>query len=87
MFVLQKAIRRFGEDPSGEVPEVGFKCHTKSVRPYKLKGSLYLVDFPGSDGTENYAKSWKQFTSLPSSCILLLEFKVWGLSKGGKFQS
>ena len=76
MFVLQKAIRRFGKNPSGDVPEVGMRCHTTTVRPYKLNDSLYLVDFPGSDGTENYAKGWKQFTSLSTSCILLLEFKV-----------
>jgi len=85
MFAVQKAIRKFGENPSGDVPEVGFKYHTTIVRPYKLKGSLYLVDFPGSDGTENYAEAWKQFTSLPSSCILLLEFKVCSPQGGNIF--
>lgn len=60
----------------GKLPEVGTMVHTTVVKPYKLNDSLWLVDFPGSNGVGVYADEWKQFTSLPSSCILLLDFKA-----------
>ena len=40
-----------------KMPEVGFTKHTKTEKAYKLKHDLklYLVDFPGGNGTEDYA--------------------------------
>lgn len=66
-----------GEEPGAKVPNIGNDVHTETVTPYQLNSSekLWLVDFPGLNGTEAYADAFKQFTSLPSSCILFLDFK------------
>jgi len=76
LFVLQNVIERVGAPQDSGVPQVGIDIHTHTVTPYKLRDQFYLVDFPGSNGTEKYADAWVQFTELPSSCILLLDFKV-----------
>ncbi|GAQ91364.1 hypothetical protein KFL_007730010, partial [Klebsormidium nitens] len=59
---------------SKTTPAVGDHLHTRVVFPYEITESLWLVDFPGGNGLGDYADSWQQFTSLPSSAILLLHF-------------
>ncbi|KAG0577126.1 hypothetical protein KC19_5G132800 [Ceratodon purpureus] len=78
---IKKAIEQYGQkdddDLQKALPKVGItrECHTTVVRPYKLKDKLWIVDFPGGNGTEAYADAWTQFAALPSSCILMLDFK------------
>ncbi|KAG0605584.1 hypothetical protein M758_9G070700 [Ceratodon purpureus] len=71
---IKKALKEFGP-PGAPSPDTGFGTHTKIVRPYMLKSSLWLVDFPGGNGTERYADMWKQFTALSSSAVLFLDFQ------------
>lgn len=72
---IKKAIKSVGAVQHSGMPQTGMDSHTKKVKPYKLQDQFYLVDFPGSNGVEEYADAWVQFTTLPSSCILLLQFK------------
>ncbi|CAK9863589.1 unnamed protein product [Sphagnum jensenii] len=74
---LQKAVQLNHRPPHATVPETGLGhgCHTTTVKPYKFEESLWLVDFPGGNGTEDYADQWHYFTALPSFAILLLDFK------------
>jgi hypothetical protein len=59
-----------------DVPDTGLDIHTKTVTPWRFNDSIWLVDFPGGNGTEDYAHQWKFFTALPNIAILFLDFKV-----------
>jgi hypothetical protein len=55
---------------------VGLFTHTKIPQLYEVDKNVWLVDFPGSNGMENYADYWLHFSALPSVVLLLLEFTV-----------
>jgi hypothetical protein len=65
------------ENHYGEkLPEVGLFTHTKIPQLYEVDKNVWLVDFPGSNGIENYADYWLHFSALPNVVLLLLEFTV-----------
>jgi hypothetical protein len=74
----QKAIlAENDENPSRlETPEPSASEHTKQPKPYKGKDELWLVDFPGTNGTEDYAVYWNQYTALPSFIVFLFDYNV-----------
>jgi len=72
--LLQKAI--LGTKWSKDIPSTGLDLHTNTVKPWKYDDSIWLVDFPGGNATEDYAHQWKFFTALPSMAVLFLDFKV-----------
>jgi hypothetical protein len=50
------------ENHYGEkLPEVGLFTHTKIPQLYKVDKNVWLVDFPGSNGIENYADYFLHF--------------------------
>jgi hypothetical protein len=59
-----------------QLPEVGLFTHTKVPQLYKVDKNVWLVDFPGSIGIENYADYGLHFSALPSVVLLLVEFTV-----------
>jgi signal recognition particle receptor subunit beta len=71
--LLQKAI--LGTKWSKDIPSTGLDLHTNTVKPWKYDDSIWLVDFPGGNATEDYAHQWKFFTALPSMAVLFLDFK------------
>jgi hypothetical protein len=73
--LLQKAIQKTVKSKD-DLPYTGLDYHTKTVRPWKFNDSIWLVDFPGGNSTEDYAHQWQFFTALPSIAILFLDFKV-----------
>jgi GTPase Era involved in 16S rRNA processing len=72
--LLQKAIQKTVKSKD-DLPYTGLDYHTKTVRPWKFNDSIWLVDFPGGNSTEDYAHQWQFFTALPSIAILFLDFK------------
>jgi hypothetical protein len=77
--LLQKAILKTVNPEDAEdviLPEIGLDKHTKTVRPWRFNDSIWLVDFPGGNSTEDYAHQWQFFTALPNIAILFLDFKV-----------
>lgn len=61
---------------SAALPEVGRFKHTTKATPYALENGVFLVDFPGSDGSKTYAQQWLDYTALPSFVVLLLKYEV-----------
>ncbi|KAG0602023.1 hypothetical protein M758_11G155500 [Ceratodon purpureus] len=75
----------FGEEDSGkssfiqkvlgiELPDVGGEVHTSKVNSYKAENGMFLVDYPGSNGAEEYADWWRQYLHLPTLVVLILAF-------------
>jgi hypothetical protein len=74
--LLQKAIVNTAQSEDAGVPLTGLDYHTPTVRPWKYDDSIWLVDFPGGNSTEDYAHQWQFFTALSSIVVLFLDFKV-----------
>lgn len=76
---VQRVLERHGSPDAKspeKLPQTGIRDHAKIAAPYMLNSSLWLVDFPGGNGSEHYADMWKQHTALSTSAILFLDFMV-----------
>ncbi|CAM6029810.1 unnamed protein product [Sphagnum balticum] len=63
------------ERQEGNPRDKAVKGHTRHRFKPSYDDSIWLVDFPGGNGTEDYVHQWQFFTALPSIVVLFLDFK------------